>query len=270
MRCWLVVVALAGCNQAFSLDETEVGHPCWDMGNGMSHDEDGDGIADGCDICPGFANPLQHDDDFDGVGDECDPRPGEADRIAYFNAFDGSQLDEEWVTFGSAGVTFVVDGGTLTIDSTTTGTTPPDNVGTAVLKHPFVNPTALALVKSQDQQNTATFSLAGLYMRIQPGDEKTFPDGWMCTSYYPPVGGNGMRQVISETTSHLPKDDQPIPPGDPTLLRGESSGTCTARVAMNAAIPAVVDLGPLDGELGFHSHHTAAAFEWLTVFEPGP
>ncbi len=56
------------------------------------HDEDGDGVPDGCDNCPVDANAGQRDSDGDGVGDACDPHPGMKDRIAYFNAFDANDL----------------------------------------------------------------------------------------------------------------------------------------------------------------------------------
>lgn len=52
--------------------------PCMDL----THDEDGDGIGDGCDICPTVADPAQPDAGeerslqfADGIGDACDPRP---------------------------------------------------------------------------------------------------------------------------------------------------------------------------------------------------
>ena len=35
-------------------------------------DDDGDGIANGCDNCPDDANPQQEDGDGDGDGDACD------------------------------------------------------------------------------------------------------------------------------------------------------------------------------------------------------
>jgi uncharacterized protein (TIGR03382 family) len=38
-------------------------------------DDDIDGLADGCDVCPFTYDPMQYDDDFDGIGDACDPCP---------------------------------------------------------------------------------------------------------------------------------------------------------------------------------------------------
>lgn len=55
-----------------------------------THDEDGDGIVDACDNCPGIANADQADTTetrADGVGNACDPRPTARDRITFFEAF---------------------------------------------------------------------------------------------------------------------------------------------------------------------------------------
>jgi hypothetical protein len=41
-------------------------------------DQDGDGVNDGCDNCPGAANADQTDSDGDGAGDACDVCPRDA------------------------------------------------------------------------------------------------------------------------------------------------------------------------------------------------
>ena len=52
------------------------------------HDEDGDGLDDGCDVCPTVADLDQVDGDADGVGDACDPRPTTGgDRIGFYDPF---------------------------------------------------------------------------------------------------------------------------------------------------------------------------------------
>ena len=65
-------------------------------GNGIpdameaDRDEDGDGVPDPADNCPGSANAEQHDSDEDGVGDACDNCPTSANP-------DQSDLDEDGI-----------------------------------------------------------------------------------------------------------------------------------------------------------------------------
>jgi thrombospondin type 3 repeat protein len=67
---WLgTACLLAGCNQLWGLEQTEL----IDGANIM--DTDGDGILDQIDDCVGLANPDQVDTDGDGLGDACDPCP---------------------------------------------------------------------------------------------------------------------------------------------------------------------------------------------------
>jgi hypothetical protein len=96
-----------------------------DAANCGTHDEDGDGIPDGCDNCPVDKNALQHDGDGDGVGDACDPHPGMKDRIAYFNSFESNDLtgwavqnatisnDQLHLASGYAYAPFTTSGGVL-------------------------------------------------------------------------------------------------------------------------------------------------------------
>lgn len=98
MRVAVAVVLLTGCNQLFAVRETQLApmdagpdadlcalHP----GDPLFFDEDGDGLEDNCDNCPGIYNADQRDRDLDGVGDVCDPHPdAPGDKIvatAFFN-----------------------------------------------------------------------------------------------------------------------------------------------------------------------------------------
>jgi hypothetical protein len=265
VKWWLAVLALTGCNQAFGLDDTDLGHPCWDLGNGTSHDEDADGVADGCDTCPGTANPMQVDGDFDGVGDECDPHADSADRIAFFDAFASSQLDEMWRPFGS-GAQFLLGDDALNM---TAGA----GAGTLILHRVFTNPSMQIVMVNHAYLDMAQFTVAGVYMRISPDDEKTFPAGWMCFSYMPPNTSSNYpsRAVVSEPQPvHDPKDDNRIMFGDPTVLAADNNGTCVARVGGNPAVTSVIQLEPIDGEVGLHVHYASASVESITVFEPAP
>ena len=240
---WLALLALGGCTQVFGLEKTELGHPCWDTAQGP-HDDDGDGIVDGCDICPGIADPEQRDDDFDNVGDACDPHPGTADRIAFFDPFAGAQLDVRWQPYGAQG-SWEIGGDMLT-------QTVLESVTTLILHEPFERPTFSITMMGQTQIEPPTmFSSAGGWNRIQPGDDaSTFPTAWLCFSYFAPNSAAGFptRLVVSEPQpARSPKDDAQIGFGDPTVIVGDNDGTCIGRVGDTPAGVAHIDLDPIDG-----------------------
>jgi hypothetical protein len=77
VRAWLAIACLAGCNQLLGINGTEKQKPDAAIdAPPPSDDEDGDGIANEHDDCPGIYDPTQVDSDGDGVGDLCDPHPG--------------------------------------------------------------------------------------------------------------------------------------------------------------------------------------------------
>ncbi len=87
VSCRTLIVLLAGCGRiAFenaALPEPDGPSGCVDR---AGHDEDSDGVADGCDVCPQVPDTEQADSDGDGVGDVCDPGLG-AQRLVFFDPF---------------------------------------------------------------------------------------------------------------------------------------------------------------------------------------
>ncbi len=79
-------VGAVGCNQILGVDQTHI-RP--DAAPGT--DEDGDGVTNDVDNCPGIPNADQADSDGDQVGDACDPHPTTpGDQIALAEFFEGS------------------------------------------------------------------------------------------------------------------------------------------------------------------------------------
>jgi hypothetical protein len=79
----LALLAGAGCDRVFGLER-----PGSDAMVPTGFDEDGDGIDNAMDSCPGIPHPDQSlDADLDGIGDPCDPHPdaaGDVLRAAFF------------------------------------------------------------------------------------------------------------------------------------------------------------------------------------------
>lgn len=77
------------------------------------HDEDGDGIDDGCDPCPHIAGTAA-DLDGDGVGDACDPEPTmPRQRIAVFDPFTSraaAWMNDTNATFGTDALVLASNG----------------------------------------------------------------------------------------------------------------------------------------------------------------
>jgi hypothetical protein len=125
-RRWLVVVvALAGCQRVYGLQEAvprDAGLPVPDIGETATCedpstrvlDEDGDHVPNATDDCPGIYNVAQPDHDADGVGDACDPRPGLADHIldaTYFETGFGCWTPDSVDHWTLAGGTATATGG---------------------------------------------------------------------------------------------------------------------------------------------------------------
>jgi hypothetical protein len=70
------------------------------------HDEDGDGVPDEIDNCPGLANADQANSDSDAVGDACDPAPSvSGETLLRFSSFATADPDYDL----SSGMSYVRD-----------------------------------------------------------------------------------------------------------------------------------------------------------------
>ena len=113
---WLWVLAVAGCNDFYGLDQTvladndrdfdglldvvdncpdienplqenldddQLGDACDPCPPGSNHNEDGDTFLDGCDNCPDTPNDDQADEDGDAIGNACDRDPRQQRRVLF-------------------------------------------------------------------------------------------------------------------------------------------------------------------------------------------
>ncbi len=122
-----LALVLGGCDIAFRIDRIAPGSPPYSADGGglpgcemiTSHDEDGDGVPDACDVCPGIVNRDQDDNgDGDGVGDACDPDTTRPDRIALFASFADAGAMDTWRLVDGH---WFIDAESLAYDSITNG-----------------------------------------------------------------------------------------------------------------------------------------------------
>jgi hypothetical protein len=259
MRWAYAFVVLLGCDRVFLLQHLPDASPCWDPEH-VVHDEDGDGIADGCDICPADPDPMQADDDGDGVGDACDPhRSAPGDHLVFFDPFETT--DPAWTSVG-AGVAWQIANGSATQTTMPTGYLILNN-------RTFHNPTVITVFSGQGAGTTASPTFAGAYAVITneaasqatgvgvAGDIEITDAGAFVQVSRPP-GVSTMDYVTKTITA-----------GVHARISVSASGTCSGSYddGVNVIAAVAVPSPPADGEIGLRTTNTSATFDSITVIE---
>ncbi len=267
LRLALVIASLAGCDQVFGLERPDAPPPaCSEL---TTHDEDGDGVVDTCDSCPGIGNPLQEDVREteagalpDGVGDACDPRPTvSGDHVERFLAFTEPSSISDWESFGG---TWTIDGEHLVFDEQTIDT--PQylrNLGSPLVP-PVTIETHLRIVAIPEERvyigSVANADLTG--------------DGSSCSLFRPfetPVRKDAAKlfHPMGQTEALLARQ---IAPGDGYRLTFTVGLATTLRCSIRNDDGSVVAVSaPLDeplpaGGLGFLAQRSKVEFDYVIVY----
>ena len=222
------------------------------------HDEDGDGVVDNCDNCPGIANANQADTTEampDGVGDACDPRPNDADRIVLFEGF--AAMPSGWTL--EAQITFSND--QLVTSATpafsrayspkvsTDGALETRWTITALTTDPPYS--SVELVAERDDVGVRGYRCATGQSTGNRGMEiQTFVDP------YDVAGGNvsGPRFAV----------------GNSGVMRFSYGGTLVCNNTNPADTITVAEPEARMGTVGLASQYVGVAFDYLVVYEPAP
>lgn len=226
-------VLLAGCHVIFALEEDRPAPPsdasaeqiiddarlddasilsdgrvCWNPLL-VVHDEDSDGIKDGCDNCPAVTNPTQTNSDADDLGDLCDPHPSASDTIVYWQGFKDPNSDAGWNAYVGFG-DWKIDGDAYRQLDTAEAAT------VSVYAGNFTNATIEVIVDGIRVPSDPQAAAVGAYLWTNTLVPRSgAPDGVLCFERRE-LGGDTM-QIVEKGGS------QSVTNGEVTGLRGEQT-----------------------------------------------
>jgi hypothetical protein len=204
--------------------------PPGDMGNclGGTPDEDGDGRANYCDLCPADPDPTPVDSDGDALPDACDPDPTKAgNRTLYFDPFDSAS--GHWSGNNDLSQS-TQEGGFMVVDSNGPDVSLSNNMPDALP----LNVRVQASIYPRGFYDFRYLVDTGIYLgtRANPGDPKA--TGVLCQLSYRGGDGNDTIDIyeVDNGTIHN-RSSQPLQ-FSPTLYRMRltqrgSSWTCEAQ-----------------------------------------
>ncbi len=283
----LTGLGLGGCNLVFGLEPPEAARDgavavdavaAGDAAGCGTHDEDGDGVADGCDNCPHVRNAeqldqLDGDGGGDGVGDACDPQPTQpGDRLLRFAAFDTMPPDLVRESTGAV-TSFVVVNDELADAVANEGVDELARLPLATAGLSAVTVATRMRVTSFMPPENGESRRVGLWAAIDDSaDRPTFPGGLLgeialeqgilradltrltyspgpvsATGGRPPTFDQGLAASVVVTIGR----------GLPARMTVEY-GSAKDQVELAAMVP------PAD--VGFYTHDVGASFEYLVVY----
>jgi hypothetical protein len=260
----LSALALGACDAVWRLDHVGDEPPAdgsdrFGCTSG-THDEDHDGLPDGCDLCPGIADD-QTDSDGDGVGDACDPDPTAQNELALFISF--AESDQAWRpidgTWRSDGESYIYDSISLnTYGNTLFLGVVPDPPFTLEYHYAVtsIDVQASAFTTLIDADPTGKGIACGQLRRVMPLQDV--------------VRSTNMPAALANET-----DVTTITPGD---YRVTATYDRTGRIQCVLAADSMLTGGaatltwpasaaPAAGALGFRSLHVGAELHYLAIYK---
>lgn len=252
------------------------GRLCWDPM--LGHDEDGDGVKDGCDNCPAVKNFDQVNDDGDDLGDVCDPHPSHEDRIALWHNF-AAGVDSGWKSLPGMGVWMhdPANGAYAQVDGANGGTV------TVYGARRFTDATVEVVITGTRSPINLNAATAGVYLWTDKSPPVLqVPDGVLCIERRPnsqPV--NDITQIIErlDNTTASTMSGNPIvgSRSDATYLRVSSkhdgqTGMVGCALRRGTSAPQLtVSTDPSGaGFIALGTGNTAALFHSVLVSELVP
>jgi hypothetical protein len=284
----VLLVLGTGCNAILGLDRT---HAAADAAAGadaapdavtcaIGHDEDGDGVDDGCDVCPQIADPAQTDSDGDGIGDACDPNPADPNDVLV--AFDSFAFPNPWASLRG---TWSQQGDALVQTDLSTTT---DAVATRTLPDPAATELTIDVVFTIDgwapsqPGDVAAYRGVGVWSLASAATTTTDPTGYLCMIFEDvaattPPSYLGLYRVDASVApvlgsqvyaDHVPKAVQ-------GRLRVARSATASSQTCHLQLAPLAGDLTGTDktypsGTLALRTLSTAAHFQSVTIYGRKP
>jgi hypothetical protein len=279
----VLLVLATGCNAILGLHRTHVSDDGGADGPdalacAIGHDEDGDGVDDGCDVCPEIADVAQLDGDGDGVGDACDPNPTDPhDTLVVFDSF---AAPTPWAPL--RGSWAQQDDALVQTDQTVVG------LAMRALPDPTATDLTVDVTFTIDANlpvqvgETSAVRAVGVWFVASGAAAFTDPSGYLCLAWddiaqATPPSTLGLYRIDAPTGTTVLLGQSPLglplplaTPGRLRVHRGPTMQpnpeTCHVVLGPLSGDAAAMDTTYVAGDVGVRTYRTAVHIQSVTVF----